>query len=238
MAMMPESDRLKYEKEKKTELNKIRQVESSGGRPNQLIGERITRKSDPNYGAKAAGSAQLMPNTMYELLKEHPINKETSDPLLQKVAALQNLMRIGKDRRGNDSVQNPDDITNTVASDPAVDKYLQNEFMTRQYNQENGDPRKIAYSWKQGMNIDPNNLTPNVLAHGRGAGYVQKVMAATPTPQESPVYADVQPRRSPQSIAETPTHDFKSAWDSYENRAYPKAEIPVEVKIEGQNVPN
>lgn len=130
-------------------LNTISQLESTGGQNTQ----HDPMTSGIQAGTTAIGKYGLMPNTVKELVNRRRI-RGTSTPELQELGQM-----------------NPDDMKAYIEANPGLEENLANELATKVITRQNGDPERAAYSWQQGDNLKPNEISNEQL---NNSPYVQK----------------------------------------------------------------
>lgn len=135
--------------DKKRFLNTISQLESSGGQNTQH--EPMT--SGIQAGTTAIGQYGLMPNTVKELVNRRRV-RGTSTPELQDLADM-----------------DPQRMKVYIEGNPGLEQQLADELATKVITRQEGDPERAAYSWKQGDNLKPDEITDDQL---NASPYVQK----------------------------------------------------------------
>jgi len=130
-------------------INKIMQIESSGGRDIQ----HPEMQHGIHEGHKAIGRYGLMPNTVKELINRRR-TQGTMTPELQDLDAM-----------------SPEQIKATIESRPDLEDQFAEQLGTKVIRQQGGDEDKAAFSWNQGHNIQPANITEEKI---KESPYVQK----------------------------------------------------------------
>jgi hypothetical protein len=65
----------------------------------------------------------------------------------------------------------PDKMKAYIEANPQLEENLANELATKVITRQNGDPDRAAYSWKQGDNLKPDEISNEQLNNNP---YVQK----------------------------------------------------------------
>jgi hypothetical protein len=130
-------------------LQTIGQLESSGGQNTN----HEMMDSGIQAGTAAIGKYGLMPNTVKELVNRRRI-RGTSTPELQQLGEMP-----------------PDKMKAYIEANPGLEDQLANELATKVITRQNGDPDRAAYSWKQGDNLKPDEISNEQLDANP---YVQK----------------------------------------------------------------
>jgi len=130
-------------------LSKIGQIESNSGQnlDHPMIHEGL------QAGTSAIGKYGLMPNTVKELVNRRRV-RGTSTPELQSLGQM-----------------NPDQMKAYIEANPGLEEDLANELATKVITRQQGDPDRAAYSWKQGDNLKPDQISDEQLDANP---YVQK----------------------------------------------------------------
>lgn len=130
-------------------LAKIGQIESAGGK----YTNHKTVQSGMHAGSAAIGTYGLMPNTIDDVVARLKRDKELT-PEVAKIS----------------DIDNEDDLKDYIEQNPAVEKQLATKLaqtvLARQPTEE-----AAAYSWNQGHNLKPANITQDKLDN---SDYVQK----------------------------------------------------------------
>jgi len=130
-------------------LNRISQLESSGG---QNINHPQVQQG-LQAGTTAIGKYGMMPNTVKELVNRRRI-RGTSTPELQDLGNMP-----------------PDQMKKYIEANPQLEEELANELANKVIVRQQGDPDRAAYSWKQGDNLKPSEISDDDLNNNP---YVQK----------------------------------------------------------------
>lgn len=125
------------------------QLESSGGQNTQ----HEPMESGIQAGTTAIGKYGLMPNTVKELVNRRRV-RGTSTPELQDLGQMP-----------------PDKMKEYIEANPQLEEELANELATKVITRQQGDPERAAYSWKQGDNLKPDEISDDQL---NANPYVQK----------------------------------------------------------------
>lgn len=135
-------------------LKKIEQIESSGGTNTQhpMLQHGI------QAGTAAIGRYGLMPNTVREI-----VNRRRQDGTMTQ--DLQDLDQIPPER-----------IKAHIEANPGLEDDLARTLATHVLRRQLGDEDKAAYSWHQGHNLDPSEITHGQLNDPSSVGgdYVNK----------------------------------------------------------------
>lgn len=131
-------------------LNKIMQIESSGGKN---VNHPVVTAPNLQQGDQAVGRYALMPNTVKELVNRRRLRGTVSPEMLD-------LTQMA-----------PDQLKQHLATNPELEEQLANDLSTHVIRKQGGDEDKAAYSWIQGHNLNPNQITPDTL---NKSDYVQK----------------------------------------------------------------
>jgi len=123
-------------------LNKIKMIESSGGK--DLDHKEMT--SGIHEGQSAYGSYGLMPNTIQEILNRKRLNEKKLP---------QDLKNIYQ--------QDPEFVKTVLSARPDLEEQLASELAKRLLNKTQGDEEKAAYGWNMGHNIPVEKITPEKL---------------------------------------------------------------------------
>lgn len=135
-------------------LENISQIESSGG----------TNYAHPELqhgihaGTSAIGRYGLMPNTVKELINHRRLNG-TMTPELQDLDQM-----------------HPDQIKTHLEANPHIEDQLAQSLATHVLRRQLGDEDRAAYSWHQGHNKQPGEITSGQINDPSTAGgeYVDK----------------------------------------------------------------
>lgn len=131
-------------------LNKIEQVESSGGTD---YNHPVVTANNLQKGTRAIGRYGLMPNTVQELVNRRRIRGTVTPEMLDV------------------SKMSPDDMKDYVEANPELEDQFANDLANHVIRNQQGDEDKAAYAWQMGSNINTNNITPDILDN---SDYVQK----------------------------------------------------------------
>lgn len=115
-------------------LKFLAQIESNGGKN---FNHQMVNHGI-NKGTRAIGTYGLMPATVDTIVKNRPEyrNLAAMSPIVKK---------------------------QYIESHPEIEKILANQLVTNVSNRVGNDPEKIAYAWNHGTNLNPNNITPELL---------------------------------------------------------------------------
>lgn len=158
-------------------LNKIMQVESSGGKD---YNHPVITAPNLQEGTRAIGRYGLMPNTVKELVNRRRLRGTVSPEMLE----LTDLPS--------------EEIKARLEASPELEDQFANDLATHVLQRQGGDEDKAAYSWIQGHNLSPNEITPETLDQ---SPYVQKFQRvnqtlnpkpSSPAPQGDPEEDDEQ----------------------------------------------
>ena len=131
-------------------LSKIEQIESSGGKDTD---HPVITKDNLQQGTKAIGRYGLMPNTIKELVNRRRI-RGTVSPEMKDVSQM-----------------DPESMKSYIEANPGLEDTFANDLANHVVQKQQGDPDKMAYSWQMGHNLQPDEITPEVLD---SSDYVQK----------------------------------------------------------------
>lgn len=131
-------------------LNKIKQIESSGGKD---FNHPVVTAENLQQGDRAIGRYGLMPNTVKELVNRRRLRGTVSPDMLTL------------------SEMHPDQMKEHLEANPELEDQLANDLSTHVIQKQGGDEEKAAYSWIQGHNMNPEKITPDTLNQ---SNYVQK----------------------------------------------------------------
>lgn len=137
-------------------LNQIEQVESSGG---TNTNHPVITANNLQQGTRAIGRYGLMPNTVRELVNRRRIRGTVSPDMLD-VANMP-----------------PEQMKSYIEANPEMEDQFANDLANHVIQRQGGDTDKAAYSWIQGHNLSPDQITPEVLDQ---SPYVQKFRRLTP----------------------------------------------------------
>lgn len=137
-------------------LDKIEAIESSNG---QNTDHPVVTANNLQQGTRAIGRYGLMPNTVRELVNRRRIRGTVSPEMLDV------------------SQMAPDDMKNYVEANPELEDQFANDLANHVIRNQGGDQEKAAYSWQNGSNLQPDDITPEVLDN---SGYVQKFRRLEP----------------------------------------------------------
>ena len=131
-------------------LEKIEQIESSGG---QNTNHPVITAPNAQQGTSAIGRYGLMPNTIKELVNRRRL-RGTASPDMIELSQLP-----------------PDQIKAKVEASPDLEDQFANDLANHVIRKQGGDEDKAAYSWLQGRNLQPDDITPEQL---NSSDYVNK----------------------------------------------------------------
>lgn len=131
-------------------LNKIEQIESSGGKDTD---HPVVVKDNLQQGTRAIGRYGLMPNTVKELVNRRRIRGTVSPEMLDA------------------SRMDPDSMKGYIEANPELEDTLAHDLANHVIQKQQGDPDKAAFSWLQGHNLSPDQITPEQLDN---SDYVNK----------------------------------------------------------------
>lgn len=122
-------------------LHRIAQIESSGGRNthHQMV------KVGPLKGEKAIGMYGLMPSTIQTVL----VRKAQDGTITPDLEALKG--------------ENQNTVRNLLSTRPDLEHNIAQSLANYVLQRQNGNDLAGAYSWNQGTNLSPNQITQNKL---------------------------------------------------------------------------
>lgn len=123
-------------------LEKIEQIESSGG---QDTDHPVITKANLQQGTSAIGRYGLMPNTIRELVNRRRIRGTASPDMMDLSQA------------------SPEEIKSRLEASPELEDQFANDLANHVIRRQGGDEDRAAYSWLQGHNLTPDEITPDVL---------------------------------------------------------------------------
>ena len=135
-------------------LRTISQIESSGGKDTT----HPEMESGIQAGTSAIGRYGLMPNTVKEIINNRRQNGAMTQPL--------------QDLDG----MNPHEMKEYIEANPDVEDELANTLAMKVLKNQMGDEDKAAYSWEQGDNLKPEDISTEKLNNTNSIGgkYVEK----------------------------------------------------------------
>jgi len=131
-------------------LQKIQQLESSGGKDFE---HPVITASNLQQGTRAIGRYGLMPNTVQELVNRRRL-RGTVSPDMVELAQLP-----------------PEEMKAKLEANPDLEDQLAEDLAQHVIRRQKGDEDKAAYSWIQGHNLNPKDISPENLEE---SPYVQK----------------------------------------------------------------
>lgn len=136
-------------------LKVISQLESSGGKN---LNHPVVTAPNLQQGTSAIGRYGLMPNTVKEMVNRRRLSG-TMTPELQDLDSMP-----------------PEALKAHIESNPGVEDQLAKDLATHVLRRQLGDEDKAAYSWHQGHNLPPQDITPQQLndTSSVGGDYVNK----------------------------------------------------------------
>ena len=131
-------------------LSKIEQIESSGG---QDTNHPVITAPNLQQGTSAIGRYGLMPNTVKELVNRRRIRGTASPDMMDLSQAP------------------PEVIKAKLEANPDLEDQFANDLANHVIRKQDGDEDKAAYSWLNGHNLTPDDITPDQL---NSSDYVNK----------------------------------------------------------------
>jgi len=131
-------------------LERIKQIESSGGK--NFNHPEITL-DNLQKGDRAIGNYGLMPNTVKEIISRKRLKNEVTPEMVE-------LYKLS-----------PDVLKQTLEKNPNIEQHLAEELAKHSLEKQEGNEEKAAYSWLKGHNLNPEQITPEILDD---SNYVQK----------------------------------------------------------------
>ena len=143
-------------------LEKIEQIESSGG---QNTNHPVITAPNAQQGTSAIGRYGLMPNTVKELVNRRRVRGTASPDMI-------------------DLAQSPPDVIKAkLEASPELEDQFANDLANHVIQRQGGDEDKAAYSWLQGHNLTPDEITPDQLD---SSDYVNKFRRLGPMLNKNP----------------------------------------------------
>lgn len=188
-------------------LNKIGEIESHNGKYTNH--KKIT--SGLHEGFSAIGKYGLMPLTVQE------VAHNSQDPEIHSL-----------------SKRDPQEYNDLINSNPDLEKKIASELAHKVLTRQGGDELKAAYSWNQGHNLSPEQITDERLLE---SPYVHKYFQLAGNTQQNNAIptenVSMNPETSiPQTSQETPTLDkLLETYKQLQNQNEPK-EIELRKNLE------
>ena len=131
-------------------LQKIEAIESSSG---QNTNHPVVTAPNLQQGTSAIGRYGLMPNTVKELVNRRRIRGTASPDMMDLSQAP------------------PEVIKAKLEANPDLEDQFANDLANHVIRKQDGDEDKAAYSWLNGHNLTPDDITPDQL---NSSDYVNK----------------------------------------------------------------